>query len=60
MSDDEFWAHIEAQVDHAQKQINIHQQQRLFFIEIIFAVICFGFILNLLTSCARAHPMSFV
>jgi hypothetical protein len=50
MSDDEFWAHIEAQVDHAQDQIKIHQQQRIFLIEVIFAVIGFGFILNLLTS----------
>lgn len=50
MSDDEFWAHIEAQVDHAQDQIKIHQQRRLFYIEVIFAVIGFGFILNLLTS----------
>jgi len=50
MSDDEFWAHIEAQVDHAQEQIKIHQQQRIFLIEVIFAVIGFGFILNLLTS----------
>lgn len=50
MSDDELWTHIEAQVDHAQVQIKIHQQQRLFFIEVIFAVIGFGLILNLLTS----------
>jgi hypothetical protein len=50
MSDDEFWKNIEAQVDHAQNQINIHQKQRVFFIELLIAVIGFGFILNLLTS----------
>ena len=50
MSDDEYWKNIEAQVDQAQKQIDIHQKQRVFFIELIIAVIGFGFILNLLTS----------
>jgi len=50
MVDAEYWANIEDQIDHAQSQINTHQQQRLFFIEVIFAVIGFGFLLNLLTS----------
>lgn len=50
MVDDEFWARIETQIDYAQRQINIYQQQRLFFIEVIISVIGFGFLLNLLTS----------
>jgi len=50
MSDDEFWGHIEAQVDHAQDQIKIHQQQRIFLSEIIIVVIVFSFLINLLTS----------
>ena len=50
ISDDEFWAHIEAQVDHAQKQINIHQQQRIFLNELIIVVIGFSFFINLLSS----------
>lgn len=50
MSDDEFWTHIEAQVDHAQNQINIHQQQRIFLNELIIVVIVFSFLINLLTS----------
>lgn len=50
MVDEEFWKNIEEQVYDAQNQINIHQKQRVFFIELIIAVIGFGFILNLLTS----------
>jgi len=50
MSDDEFWAHIVAQVDHAQDQIKIHQQQRIFLNEIIIVVIGFSLFINLLTS----------
>ena len=50
MSDDEFWEHIEAQVDHAHNQIKIHQQQRIFLNELIISVISFSFFINLLSS----------
>lgn len=50
MSDDEFWAHIVAQVDHAQDQIKEHQKQRIFLTEVLFVVIIFSIIINLLTS----------
>ena len=50
MPDDEFLTHIEAQVAHAQNQINIHQKQRIFFHELIIVVIGFSFFINLLSS----------
>ena len=50
MTDEEYWKDIEVQIERVRSKINIHQEQRLFFIELIIAVIGFGLLLNLLTS----------
>ena len=50
MTDEEYWKDIEVQIERVRSQINIHQEQRLFFIDLIIAVIGFGLLLNLLTS----------
>jgi hypothetical protein len=50
VTDEEYWKDIEVQIERVRSKINIHQEQRLFFIELIIAIIGFGLLLNLLTS----------
>jgi len=47
MDDEEYWNNIEEQINHARSQIFFHQQ-RIFFFELIIAVIGVGFLINLL------------
>lgn len=50
MQDEEYWHNIEEQINLARSQMISHQQQRIFFIELLIAVIGVGFFINLLTS----------